>query len=217
MRLVEAQARLLELGQPVFTTADAAACLRIGRGTASKMLGRLSRARNIVRLSHGLWGAQDRIRPLALPPYLTAPFPSYISLQSALYYHGMISQIPSVTYAVSLARTRKFNTPLGLVSVHHVDPSFFFGFESTGDQGAQLAVPEKALLDVLYLSPAKTRLFRVLPELELPAGFSIPEARRMVRRIRSLQRRTLVNGLLEQIVGRYPASRRGWKRGMADR
>ena len=202
MRLLEAQARLLEMGQAVFTTADAAVCLRIARAHASKMLGRLSCAGQIERLNHGLWCVRDRVRPLALPPYLTAPFPSYISLQSALYYHGMISQIPTVTYAVSLARTRRFDTPLGVVSIHHVDPSFFFGFKSAGAQDAPLAVPEKALLDVLYLSPARTRLFRVLPELELPRSFSISEARRMIRRIQSLQRRTLVNSLFELIVGK---------------
>jgi hypothetical protein len=27
-----------------------------------------------------------------------------------------------LTYAVSLARTRRFTTPLGTVSIHHVDP-----------------------------------------------------------------------------------------------
>lgn len=200
MRLLEAQAQLLALGQPAFTTADASACLGITRGHASKVLERVSRAEQIVRLRHSLWGVRDRVQALALPQYLTAPFPSYVSLQSALYYHGMISQIPSVTYAVSLARTRGFRTPLGAVSVHHVDPSFFFGFESVGDRGARMAVPEKALLDVLYLSPAKTRLFRVLPELELPKGFSITRARGMIRRIRSSRRRNLVTRLFEAIL-----------------
>ncbi|MBN2564044.1 MAG: type IV toxin-antitoxin system AbiEi family antitoxin domain-containing protein [Phycisphaerae bacterium] len=200
MRLIEAQARLLAMGQPAFTTADASACLGISRAHASKVLERLSRAGEIVRLRHGLWGARDRIQVLALPQYLAAPFPSYVSLQSALYYHGMISQVPSVTYAVSVARTRRFETPLGAVSIHHVDPAFFFGYERVGEDGANMAVPEKSLLDVLYLSPAKTRLFRVLPELELPRTFSIREARGMIRRIRSAQRGTLVEKRFEEIM-----------------
>jgi predicted transcriptional regulator of viral defense system len=202
MKLIDAHAQLLAMGQPIFSTVDASVCLGIGRAYASKVLTRLSNAGHVVPLRRGVWGFEDKIQRMAVAQHLTAPFPTYISLQSALYYHGMISQIPSVTYAVSLARTRKFNTSLGVVSVHHVDPSFFFGFKSSGDQGALLAVPEKALLDILYLSPAKTRLFRVLPELELPKSFRIPEARRMVRRIRSLQRRTLVNNLLEEIIGK---------------
>ena len=58
-----------------------------------------------------------------------------MSLQSALYLHGMISQVPTVTYAVSLARTRRFVTTLGTVSVHHVQPPFFFGFQDVGHGG----------------------------------------------------------------------------------
>ena len=200
MRLTEAHATLLAMNQPVFTTGDAAVCLGIERGHASKVLARLSDVGHVVPLAHGLWSLREKVQLFALPQHLTAPFPSYVSLQSALYYHGMISQIPSVTYAVSLARTRRFDTPLGTVSIHHVDPSFFFGFESAGGQGAKMAVPEKALLDIFYLSPAKTRLFRVLPELELSKSFSIAEARRMVRRVQSPQRRTLVGHLLEEML-----------------
>jgi predicted transcriptional regulator of viral defense system len=200
MRLLEACARLSAMGPPVFTTGDAAACLGIARGHASKVLARLSTATPVVSLRHGLWGFRDKVQAFALPQHLTTPFPSYVSLQSALYHHGLISQIPTVTYAVSLARSKRFATPLGTVSIHHVNPSFFFGFESVGDRGAKVAVPEKALLDVLYLSSAKTRLFRVLPELELPKKFSIPRARRMILRIKSPRRRTQVSRLFEAIV-----------------
>lgn len=87
------------------------------------------------------------MEPLALPEYLTNPFPSYVSLQSALYYHGMISQIPTIVFAVSISRTKKYETPLGVVSVHHVNPSFFFGFKSMGSRIAKMATPEKALID----------------------------------------------------------------------
>ena len=38
--------------------------------------------------------------------------------------------------------------------------------------GVKIASPEKALLDALYLRPARSRLFRALPELELPRTFS---------------------------------------------
>ena len=42
-----------------------------------------------------------------------------------------------------------------------------------------MATPEKALLDVLYLSSTKTRLFSALPEFDLSAGFSISNAERL--------------------------------------
>jgi predicted transcriptional regulator of viral defense system len=202
MRLTTAHSRLLSLAAPVITTADAAALLGLERGHASKLLARLSETGHVVRLCRGLWAFPGRIRPMALAEYLTAPFPSYVSLYSALYYHGMISQIPAVLYASSLHRTRKFHTAFGTVSVHHLAPSFFFGFEAAAGNEARLATPEKAILDVLYLTPSRTRLFRSLPELELPKSFSRARARRMLLRIPSARRRKMVSMRLEHLLRR---------------
>lgn len=213
MRLVDALATLAALQAPVFDTGDAAAVLGVDAAHASTMLARLAGARHLIRLRRGLWAFRDRVDPLALPEYLTAPFPSYVSLQSALYRHGLIEQIPAVTYAVSLARTRRFTTPLGTVSIHHVDPGFFTGFENVGASGGRLATPEKALVDFLYLAPARSKLFRALPELQLPARFSARRARVFVARIASAGRRAMVSRALDRIVSprassRYPRARR---------
>ncbi|GAG93137.1 unnamed protein product, partial [marine sediment metagenome] len=96
MKLVDVHARLLEMQVAVFLTSDAAACLNVENAHASKLLARLALAGHLVHLSRGLWAFEDRVQPLALPEYLTNPFPSYVSLQSALSYHGMISQIPAI-------------------------------------------------------------------------------------------------------------------------
>jgi predicted transcriptional regulator of viral defense system len=200
MRLVDVHARLLKMGIPVFQTSDAAAYLGVGSAHASKLLARLAASEHLARLGRGRWGFKDRIDPFALPEYLTSPYPSYVSLQSALYHHGMISQIPSVLYAVSLARTKTYKTALGTVSVHHIDPSFFFGHQLSGKGPGKIATPEKALIDFLYLSPARTRLFRALPELEFPGGFKVNEARKIIRRIRSVRRRNHAGRLFEQLL-----------------
>lgn len=199
MRLVDVHARLLKMGVPVFQTSDAAAYLGIRNTHASKLLARLAASEHLTRLGRGLWGFKDQVNPFALPEYLTAPYPSYVSLQSALYYHGMISQIPSVIYAVSIARTRTYATALGTVSVHHIDPSFFFGYQTAGKGPAKIATPEKALIDFLYLSPARTRLFRALPEIEFPKGFKVSEARKIIRRIRAVRRRNHASRLFEEL------------------
>lgn len=199
MRLVDVHARILGMGIPVFQTSDAAAYLSIGNAHASQLLTRLAASGHLTKLGRGRWGFKDRIDSMALPEYLAAPFPAYVSLQSALSHHGMISQMPSVLYAVSPARTKTHLTPLGTVSIHHLDPSFFFGFQPAGRSTAKVATPEKALIDFLYLSPARTRLFRALPELELPRGFKVNEARKIIRRIRSVRRRSRVSRLFEAI------------------
>ena len=111
MRLVDAFGTLASLEAPSFTTRDAAARLRVPHGHASASLARLRAAGLVVRLRRGVWALPSRVDPLALPECLTAPLPAYVSLHSALYLHGMISQVPAVTYAVTLARTRRFVTP----------------------------------------------------------------------------------------------------------
>jgi len=200
MRLVDVHSRLLNMGPAAFETSDAAALLGISRSHASKLMARLAASGLLARLGRGRWGFKDRIDPFALPEYLTAPYPSYVSLQSALYHHGMISQIPSVLYAVSVARTRTYKTDLGTVSVHHVDPSMFFGYQTAPKGSGKIATPEKGLIDFLYLSPARTRLFRSLPELDFPREFKVKEARRIIRHIRSLRRRNHVSSLFEQLL-----------------
>lgn len=200
MKLVDVLGMLASLDAPVFTTRDVAARLRVPVGHASVSLARLGAAGLIVRLRRGVWALPDRVDPLALPECLTAPFPAYVSLQSALYWHGMVSQIPAVTYAVTLARTRRFVTPLGTVSLHHIQPALFFGYEDVGRAGGRLATPEKALVDFLYLTPARTRLFRALPELEWPKAFKPSVARSIVRRIEPASRRRTVSRKLEELL-----------------
>jgi predicted transcriptional regulator of viral defense system len=179
--------------------------LTLSKSTASQTLARLAKAGHLLSLRHGVWAVPGKLDPLALPGHLTAPFPSYVSLQSALYYHGVISQIPSVIYAVSVGRTRMFRTPLGTVSIHHLQPGFFFGFEVMETGGVSMATPEKALLDYLYLRPARSNLFRALPELELPLKFNVKSVRRIVQRIPSIRRRTLVADAFDKLMATDPS------------
>jgi predicted transcriptional regulator of viral defense system len=206
MKLLEAHAALLELGVPTFTTGEVAAALRIDRNHAAKILSRLAETGHCVRIARGRWALPERTQPLMLPEALTAPTPSYVSLQSALHHHGMIDQIPAVIYAVTLAPTREVQTPLGAVSLHRVTPSFFCGYEVHPVTGIKLAVPEKALVDVLYLRPARSRRFRSLPELELPRRFSVRRAMSLVAKIGSASRKTFVRRELERVLGEARAA-----------
>ena len=192
MRLLDVLTQLQRRDQPVLETGDIAVILGVGKAHASKMATRLAETGHLLALRRGVWAFPGRLDPLASPERLTAPQPAYVSLQSALYHHGMISQIPALVYAISLGRTRRYETPLGVVSVHHVAPDFFFGFETVGDKGVRIARPEKALLDVFYLAPARSRLFCQLPEVEKPRRFDVKEAQGMIARIPFPARRNMV-------------------------
>jgi len=207
MNAVSALAHLRALGKPVVTTDDAALALGAERSAATHTLRRLATAGLLKHIRHGLWAVDANLDPLLLPEYLTAPFPSYVSLQSALFFHGMVSQIPTVVYIASLAQTRTVRTSLGTFSIHRLAPTFFGGYETVKTSGVRLATPEKALLDTLYLAPARSRLFAHLPEIELPEHFDRGRIGYWLRRIPVGPRRKAVEQRLDAVVSTRRAKR----------
>lgn len=202
MNAREAMGRLRNLRVPAATTADAAAVLGLSTQAASHTLRRLASSGLLTPVRRGLWALTDRPDPLALAEYVTAPYPSYVSLQTALYRRGMVTQIPSMIYLVSLARSDRIETSVGTYSVHHVRPELFGGFEHDPASGTKLALPEKALFDFLYLSPTRGRLFAALPELELPRAFRRSGVRAWIDRIPSLRSRSIVRRKLDEALAR---------------
>lgn len=201
MSLAAQYASLRALDLPALTTADAAAVFGCSVTTASHALRRMAALGLLQSVRRGTWTLQ---RPPDLPElleYVTAPYPAYVSLQSALHAHGMIEQIPNVLYAVTLGRTARLATGVGRFSLHHVDPSFFGGYEQLAS-GAKLATPEKALVDIFYLSSTRTRLFSALPELRLPRRFRVGVARGWVDRIASERLRALAGRRLDEALAR---------------
>lgn len=183
---------------PAFTTADAAVIFRTSLPGASKMLARLAAAGVLTRVCRGIWAFKSRAEPLGLCEYVTAPYPSYVSLLSALHIHGMITQIPAAIYLVSLSRSHAIHTTIGTYRVHRIAPELFGGFVTRS--GVKLATPEKALFDVLYLSGTRTRLFAHLPEVELPRGFKRKGMEQWIRRIRSPRWRSLVKARARVVI-----------------
>ncbi len=94
---------------------------------------------------------------------------SYISLQSALAYYGMIPEHVPVTTSVTTSRQAHWETPVGVFDFRHIQVDFFDGYrliDLGGKQRAFIARPEKALLDLIYLEPGGDTL-NYLAELRL--------------------------------------------------
>ncbi len=85
--------------------------------------------------------------------------PSYISLETALNYYGIIPDIPQEITSVTTTTTKLIKTALGRFSYTKIKTVLFFGFKkvkSTKNGGYfKLAYPEKALLDYFYLRKVK--------------------------------------------------------------
>lgn len=191
-------ASLRGMGRPIITTRDAAVRLSQTVSAASHLLRRLADAGVILRIRRGVWALEADVDPMQLVPWLTAPYPSYVSLWSALHAHGMLSQIPRETYAVSVARPQRVSTPLGVIVVHQVAPEVFGGYETSAD-GIALATPAKTIFDVAYLAATHGRRFRHLPEVALGRRYRGRDARAWVARIPSARLRAITLHRIEAI------------------
>lgn len=191
MNQTEALQKIQRLGVPAFETRDISALLQVSPANASVLLSRLAGRGFVRRLTRGRWSIGAQTNRDQLAEQVAAPFPAYISLQSALFRHGLIEQVPEVIYAVTLGRARKVRTPSGAVSLHRMPPELFGGYETTAD-GIKVATPEKALFDLLYLSPTRSRLFTRLPEMELPASFRWAKIAKWAKMIAGKSRRSFV-------------------------
>lgn len=199
MSTTDAFGDLLRMGGAVVTTREAAARWKVEQRVAGQRLGVLERGGLVRRLKRGLWALDPKIKPGVVPPFLTAPFPAYVSLQSALYRHGMIEQIPRQIFVASLDRTQRIETTVGSFQIHHLAPAVFGGFEGTEDSG-YLAKPEKAIFDTVYVRAAY-RGQAHFPELTLPADFDDAELEEWTNRIPSKRLKTLVSRHLDEALG----------------
>lgn len=90
--------------------------------------------------------------------------PSYVSLHTALSIYGMIPEAVTSITSVTTLKTARFENSLGQYAYQNIKPSLFFGYKpvmlpkntaifNSPSQAWMLALPEKALLDLLYLYP----------------------------------------------------------------
>lgn len=85
--------------------------------------------------------------------------PSYISLETALNFYGIIPDIPQTVTSVTLTTTKRIHNQFGAFAYTKIKPKLFFGFiKVKSPTGAffNLAKREKALLDYFYLRKIKS-------------------------------------------------------------
>jgi predicted transcriptional regulator of viral defense system len=80
--------------------------------------------------------------------------PSYVSLETALSFYGIIPEAVFTTTSVTTRKTKEFKTSLGNFSYQKIKREAFGGFETVKRNSISfnLALPEKALTDFLYLN-----------------------------------------------------------------
>jgi len=111
---------------------------------------------DIIRVKKGLYVFGDSLRRHPYCKELLANLiygPSYISLQYALYYHGLTPERVETITSVTCGRSRIFNTPVGHFSYRIIPlQAFRIGMdriELKDGRSFLMATPEKALADLI--------------------------------------------------------------------
>jgi len=129
-----------------------------------RQLSRWTSSGKLYQMRRGLYALAPPYQKVKPHPFLVANRlvrASYVSLQAALAYHGLIPEHVPVVTSVTTARRAEHGTPLGDYTFRHVQPGLLYGYhllEVGGDQRAFVATPEKALLDQVYLQPGGDEL-----------------------------------------------------------
>jgi len=106
------------------------------------------------RVIKGLYTAGEMLGAEQPDPFLLANHilgPSYVSMESALSYHGLIPERVYTVTSMTTKAARQYATPAGNFTYTRLSlPYYAFGIQSvqlTKQQTVMIASPEKALLD----------------------------------------------------------------------
>jgi predicted transcriptional regulator of viral defense system len=144
--------------EPVFSSS----LLLSGRVSAAQVRLQLSRwvkAGRLLQLRRGLYALSPVWRKVEPHLFLVAnrlQHGSYVSLQSALAYHNAIPEYVPVVTSVGPGRPETRHNALGTFQFNHLAGGLLFGYAQTKvapRQFAFVASPEKALLDLVHLTP----------------------------------------------------------------
>ena len=147
---------------PVFESAMLLAG-NVNPGSVRVQLTRWTKSGRVTQLMRGLYAIAPPFQKVKPHPFLVANLmqrASYVSVQSALAFHGLIPDIVHTTLSVSTGRPERRETPLGIFEFRHIQRELLRGYHMLELQGpkqpsqqARVAKPEKALLDLIYLQP----------------------------------------------------------------
>jgi predicted transcriptional regulator of viral defense system len=165
--------RMLELvgDEPVFETALLLAG-KVNPNIVRLQLTRWTKSGKVYQLRRGLYAIAPPYQKVKPHPFLVAnrmQQTSYVSGLSALAFFGLIPDTVYATFSATTGRPERCETSFGIFEFRHIKPELLRGYrmnELGNGQQAFIAIPEKALLDLVYLQPAGDTL-AYLQELRL--------------------------------------------------
>lgn len=163
-----------------FNHAELAIVLGGSKDSQYSKVKRLLANKTLIRLKREIYLLQAKTPGESLPhPFEIAQFiegPSFISLESALSFHGLIPERVHTITSASTKRTKNLKTPLGYFAYHHLPQENFYtqvSLVKTSNHPFLIATPWRAICDYIYcykknwvtLSPLTNSLRIELSEL----------------------------------------------------
>ena len=150
--------RFFEAPMGVFTLADSTVAVAGSNEGRYGLIKRAIAGEEILNIRRGLYCLAPEYQKKPVCTYSLAQRiygPSYISMETALSYHGWIPEEVYTYTCVSYRSAKEFNTPIGLFSYKPVPQrTFYFGVERCEDENGNIffmASPAKSLADYLYI------------------------------------------------------------------
>lgn len=132
-----------------FTFADIRKVAGMSDESAQVSLCRMVKAGDLTRIARGVY--TDDITAVdweELAEHIYAP--SYLSFEWVLARYGVLSQQPMALTLATKKRARVIDSPYKTIIYHHLQAKLYWGY--TQENKALIAEPEKALLDLAYIS-----------------------------------------------------------------
>lgn len=142
------------------------------------LLKRACQKGDLIRIRNGLYLVGEKKRKKSFSLFQAANFisePSYISLESALSFYGLIPEAVYTTTSVTIKNGSELKTPVGLFSFSYLKTEYFnFGFYrcKDGDNKFLIATPLKALIDYIVIMK---KVYKNVEELEEDLRFDFEE------------------------------------------
>lgn len=123
-----------------------------------RFVGNLIKKNYLIRIKKGLYLWSDSVDQKIYSKEVLANLiygPSYVSLEYALAFYGLIPERVEVLTSVTPAKNKNFNTPIGQFSYHHLHhDAYSLGMKLQivdKEESFLIATKEKALLDTICI------------------------------------------------------------------
>lgn len=173
MKWIDFRSKLNGLSLPIFSLKAGLRILSLPYDSGRNQLSRWTKKGYLFRLKNGLYAVSDITVRGHISEYLIANSlyqPSYVSLEAALAYYGLIPELVYNVTSITTKPTRRFEVGNTTYRYRTLKPKCFTGYVVKESNGVlfRIAEVEKAIVDYYYFSlidktPISDRL--VFPKL----------------------------------------------------